>query len=64
MLVWGSVLIWAARGPAGTERGTWRLLARGTTWVAVKELKLRDYPPIMENQKEKKMEDEMEAGGI
>ena len=33
-------------------------------WVAVKELKLRDYPPIMENQMEKKMENEMETGGI
>ena len=33
-------------------------------WVAVKELKLRDYPHIMENQMEKKMENEMEAGGI
>ena len=33
-------------------------------WVAVKELKLRDYPPIMENQMEKKIENEMEAGGI
>ena len=32
--------------------------------VAVKELKLRDYPPIMENQMEKKMENEMETGGI
>ena len=32
-------------------------------WVAVKELKLRDYPPIMENQMEKKMENEMETGG-
>ena len=31
---------------------------------AVKELKLRDYPPIMENQMEKKMENEMETGGI
>ena len=30
------------------------------SWVAVKELKLRDYPPIMENQ----MENEMETGGI
>ena len=33
-------------------------------WVAVKELKFRDYPPIMENQMEKKMENEMETGGI
>ena len=33
------------------------------TWVAVKELKLRDYPPIMENQTEK-MENEMETEGI
>ena len=33
-------------------------------WVAVKELNLRDYPPIMENQMEKKMENEMETGGI
>ena len=32
-------------------------------WVAVKELKLRDYPPIIENQMEKKMEDEMETAG-
>ena len=31
----------------------------GRDWVAVKELKLRDYPPIMENQ----MENEMETGG-
>ena len=33
------------------------------SWVAVKELKLRDYdyPPIMENQMEKKMENEMET---
>ena len=30
------------------------------SWVAVKELKLRDYPPIME----KKMENEMETGGM
>ena len=36
------------------------------TWVAVKELKLSYYilPPIMENQMEKKMENEMEAGKI
>ena len=34
------------------------------SWVAVKDLKLRDYPPIMENQMEKKMENEMETGGI
>ena len=33
-------------------------------WVAVKELRLRDYPPILENQMEKKMENEMETGGI
>ena len=33
-------------------------------WVVVKEHKLRDYPPIMENQMEKKMENEMETGGI
>ena len=26
----------------------------GRDWAAVKELKLRDYPPIMENQMEKK----------
>ena len=26
--------------------------------------KKRDYPPIMENQMEKKMENEMETGGI
>ena len=32
-------------------------------WFAVKELKLRDYPPIMENQVEKNMENEMETGG-
>ena len=32
--------------------------------MAVKELKLRDYPPIMESQMEKKMENEMETGGI
>ena len=30
------------------------------SWVAVKEVKLRDYPPIMENQMEKTMENEME----
>ena len=30
----------------------------------VEELKLRDYPPIMENQMEKKMENDMETGGI
>ena len=43
------------------------------SWAAVKEFKvtimgiygkLRDYPPIMENQMEKKMENEMETGGI
>ena len=34
------------------------------SWVAVKELKLRDEPPIMENQMEKKLENEMETGGI
>ena len=33
-------------------------------WVAVKELKLRGYPPRMENQMEKNMENEMETGGI
>ena len=35
-------------------------------WVAVKELKLSYYrvPLIMENQMEKKMENEMETGGI
>ena len=33
-------------------------------WVAVKELELRDYPPIMENQMEKKMENDMDTGGI
>ena len=33
-------------------------------WVAVKELKLRDDPLIMENQMEKIMENEMETGGI
>ena len=33
------------------------------SWVAVKELKLRDFPPIMENQMEKKMENDMETGG-
>ena len=32
------------------------------SWVAVKELQLRHYPPIMENQMEKKMENEMETG--
>ena len=34
--------------------------------VAVKELNLRYYiiPPIMENQMEKNMENEMETGGI
>ena len=37
---------------------------RTQNWVAVKELKLRDYPPIMENQMEKKMENERETGGI
>ena len=41
--------------------------ARAIAWVAVKELKLRDYHPIMENQMEKKMEknmeNEMETGG-
>ena len=36
----------------------------GQYWVAVKELKLRDYPPTMENQMEKKMDNEMETGGI
>ena len=35
---------------------------RMNNWVAVKELKLRDYPPIMGNQMEKKMENEMETG--
>ena len=40
--------------------GRLRLLCND--WVAVKELKLRDYPPIMENQLEKKMENEMESG--
>ena len=30
--------------------------------LLLKEVKLRDYPPIMENQMEKKMENEMEAG--
>ena len=34
-------------------------------WVAVKELKLSYIIPlIMENQMEKKMENEMETGGI
>ena len=28
------------------------------------KFKLRDYPPIMENQMEKKMENEMETGVI
>ena len=32
--------------------------------VAVKELNLRDYPPIMENQMEKNMKNEIETGGI
>ena len=41
-----------------------RLEYTAKTWVAVEELKLRDYPPIMENQMEKKMENEMETGGI
>ena len=36
--------------------------ARMKDWAAVKELKLRDYPPIMENQMDKKMEHEMETG--
>ena len=39
-------------------------MAPEIVWVAVKELKLRDYPPILENQMEKKMENEMETGGI
>ena len=34
----------------------------GSNWVAVKELKVRDYHPIMENQMEKKKENEMETG--
>ena len=38
--------------------------AKSINWVAVKELRLRDYPPIKENQMEKKMEHEMETGGI
>ena len=52
------------RQPEGMveERPEWSL--RANIWVAVKELKLRDYPPIMENQMEKKMENEMETGGI
>ena len=33
-------------------------------WVAVKELKLLQYPPTLENQMEKNMEHEMETGGI
>ena len=32
--------------------------------ISILALELRDYPPIMENQMEKKMENEMEAGGI
>ena len=32
--------------------------------IGIKVLKLRDYPPRMENQMEKKMENEMETGGI
>ena len=45
---------------AGMLVGCWELFF----WVAVKELKLRDCPPIMETQMEKKMENEMETGGI
>ena len=41
-----------------------KLYVPSLTGVAVKELKLRDSPPIMENQMEKKMENEMETGGI
>ena len=33
------------------------------SWAAVKELKLLYYPPIMENQMEKKMENDMETRG-
>ena len=43
---------------------SWMWLKQPLNWVAVKELELRDYPPIMENQMEKKMENEMETGGI
>ena len=52
-----------ARHPVAVLRGPARE-RKPTSWVAVKELKLRDYPPIMENQMEKKMENEMETGGI
>ena len=54
-------------GPAPPS-ADWRHLAsqpmRCIVWVAVKELKLLYYPLIMENQMEKKMENEMETGGI
>ena len=30
----------------------------------IQEIKLLHYPPIMEDQMEKKMENEMETGGI
>ena len=43
---------------------TWRVRKVQEVWVAVKELRLRDYPPMMENQMEKKMENEMETEGI
>ena len=44
---------------------TWRSneLLRAEDNIAVKELNLRGYPPIMENQMEKKMKNEMETGG-
>ena len=51
--------IFVRRSPKPSQRHDAR-----NSWVAVKELELRDYPPIMENQMEKKMENEMETGGI
>ena len=50
----------------GSSRRYGMLLDSGLfwLWVAVKELELRDYPPIMENQMEKNMENEMETRGI
>ena len=50
---------WKAKQDMGLRYHLWL-----HSWVAVKEFKLRDYPPIMENQMEKKMENEMETGGI
>ena len=52
------------RQPEGMVEERPEQSSRANIWVAVKELKLRDYPPIMENQMEKKMENEMEIGGI